>query len=262
VYVHLRVDAGAAPPTASRWLGEPERLHVRRRGAVGVPSATYTSHPNERADRLTPLDLTEHLLPALARAWTRRFGRPPACRVHALLAAQIALETGARLDKVHNFNVGNAKSGITNPHAYFACTEDVSPARFASLRRDPRWGPLVEFVSTRLARRSGSIPTPIVTARFRPPHPTCRFRAFDSLDAGVDAHFALLQGKFRGAWPALEGGDAHAFVAALRRAGYFTGPLEAYQRGVAARQRDIMKRLGCAEAPGTVVAGLGLGGAR
>jgi hypothetical protein len=172
---------------------------------------------------------------------------------------------------VHNFNLGNAKSGITHPHAYFACTEDVSPLNFAKLRRDSQWGHLVEFVSTRLTTRPGKAPTPIVRARFRPPHPTCRFRAFESLDAGVDFHFALLQGKFRSAWPALEAGDAHAFVAALRRGGYFTGPLDVYQRGVASRQRDIMKRLRCTEAvppplqagarPGAAVAGPGFGGA-
>jgi hypothetical protein len=66
------------------------------------------------------------------------------------------------------------------------------------------------------------------------------------LEEGLTFYFDLLRGRRYGpAWPFLEAGDADAFVAALKRAGYFTAPLESYQRLVRSLHAQIMRRLGC-----------------
>jgi hypothetical protein len=217
----------------------PPRMPPPRR-----PDGRYTSHPNERVHRLTPVDLYGELVPGLQRTFIRTMGRPPACRALALLAAQIAVETGARLTKLHNFNISNAKSAPRYPHVYFTCTECPSEEMFRKLKKDPREGHLVERVQPNDGCKEGQI-----KALFRAPHPTCRFRAFDSLDQGLDYHLALLRGpRYVAGWPALEAGDARGFVTALKQGGYFQGELEGYVRATAAKQREIAARLRCAPA--------------
>ncbi len=64
---------------------------------------------------------------------------------------------------------------------------------------------------------------------YDPPSPVCRFRAFHTLTEGAIDYLTLLRKNFHAAWPAVEAGDPHTFVRALKAAKYFTDDVEHYE---------------------------------
>jgi len=54
----------------------------------------------------------------------------------------------------------------------------------------------------------------------------------------------LLQSRYALAWAASETGDAHAYAAAAKRAGYYTATLESYYAGLATWLRIYQRRRG------------------
>jgi flagellum-specific peptidoglycan hydrolase FlgJ len=116
--------------------------------------------------------------------------------------AQSALETG-RWKHCHCWNLGNVKSsfGDGRDFTFFRCNEVLSGK----------------------------------TVWFDPPHPYTRFRAFRTLAEGAVDHLAFLRGltRYKIAWQWVMAGDPHAFVQALKAAGYFTADEAPYERSVA-----------------------------
>ena len=157
------------------------------------------SSPRELPDTLTHATPAE-VGRALVRAWRALEGRDPDRRSIVVLLAQGALETG-RWKSMHCWNLGNVKSvdGDGRSWTFFRCNEVLG-------------GRVVWF---------------------DPPHPACRFRAFDTLDEGALDYLALLRRRYVSAWPAVLVGDPVAFVRALKRARYFTADEEPYVRAVA-----------------------------
>ncbi len=72
---------------------------------------------------------------------------------------------------------------------------------------------------------------------YQPPHEQTWFRAYETLSEAMVEHLAFLRRRYASAWAHVLSGDARAFVAALKRGGYFTGDELAYANSVAWFQR-------------------------
>ena len=150
-------------------------------------------------NRLTPLTRQE-ATQSLVEAYGRVTGGAPSARVLALLLAHTAFETG-RWQKLHNFNFGNAKAGLSYPRVtQFRCSEVENGAE--------------QF--------------------FDPPDPHCNFRAYETAADGAVDYIKVLQSRAHW-WNGLQTEDPGAFVDALATAPkYFTGDPVVYKRAVAA----------------------------
>ena len=66
------------------------------------------------------------------------------------------------------------------------------------------------------------------------------FKAYPSLEAGVDAYLSMfLGGRYSNAWPFVLDADPAGFVHALHDRGYFTAPEAGYLAGVEARLAQL-----------------------
>lgn len=161
-------------------------------------------------DQLTPLEAA-----AVARAFDAAFrvriGGEPSARTLAILMAQSALESG-RWKSLHCFNFTNIKASETYDGFYclYRCNEIINGK--------------VEW--------------------FTPPHPQCRFRAFHTAAEGAADYLGFLQrARFKPAWDQALAGDPVAFVAALKRGGFFTASEEPYRRAVVSLMTEYVSKL-------------------
>jgi hypothetical protein len=164
--------------------------------------------------------------------------------VLALALAKTALETG-RWTKIHKFNWGNVKCSATYVGMYtcFGCDEIIKGKRIwfdpdtAYDPKDPLGLPNAKF------------PKPAVP----PGNPQTRFRAFANMYDGVDQYVTFIHGgRYKAAWAALLTGDAHAYIHALKVAGYFTADESVYYNSVASIYNEFLgklKKLPVHEAP-------------
>jgi hypothetical protein len=160
---------------------------------------------------------------ALRIAWRRLWSDQPSEKALAILLAQWALETGRGKSMVC-FNVGNAKATEKEDHCYFS-TLEVLPRRtanayvHASTHKHP----------CEIAEDNGGMDLKV---RFKPDHPACRFRAFNTIEDGCVDYLRMLRNRFALAWPSLLAGIPEAFVRALRQQRYFTADEAEYSRAI------------------------------
>lgn len=161
---------------------------------------------------------------ALRTALKDRFavvGVPLDERALDVLVAFSAHET-ARWRSCWNYNLGNVKAGPTWPGLY-TCLTNV----WEVLNGVTRW-----FSPAGETQGEGGpvIGTPYTTP---PGHPQTRFRAYASLEDGVDGFVTKMSGLYRPSLDALlKGASADSFIASLKRQKYFTGDLLKYQISV------------------------------
>lgn len=150
--------------------------------------------PRELPNVLTPAPLAD-VATALSDAWQALLGETPSQESLLVLLSQWTLETGGG-HACHAWNLGNAKSvpGDGRSWTFFRCSEILAGKEVF----------------------------------FDPPHPQCRFRAFESLADGAADYLELLHRRFAVAWPAVVAGDAAAFGHALKAAHYYTADEHAY----------------------------------
>jgi hypothetical protein len=150
---------------------------------------------------------------ALMAGWQVEWKETPTRDSVLVVLAQTAFETGRWRHGFHNYNVGNIKHlGPNDAHdfTFFACDEDIG-------------GEVKHYV---------------------PDDPACCFRAYPSLAAGVVDLLVFLRAKYASAWSALLTGSPFAFVMALKRGGYFTGPVETYATSVMSLFREFSLSVG------------------
>jgi hypothetical protein len=151
----------------------------------------------------TTLD-PEAVRKALTDAWTIRFSVQPSSDSISVLLSQIAQETGWRA--CWNWNLGNVKA---------AAGQD-----FCEL--DGVW----EIVNgQRVELPKGA--------------PGTQFRAFPTLEAGVTAYLNVMTRRFSSAWIAVLAGDPFEFAVLLKKANYYTAPVEDYARGLVNRFEEL-----------------------
>ena len=188
----------------------------------------------EIADRLTPLSPEAFVL-ALMHSWASYFGRGPKARQLACVVAQLVLETGRRKQPdgtwlwgqgyaeglgAHNFNWGNIKhkgSSDPNDFQFFECAEWL-------------WDPKT--------KKS-------VFHRFKPRHPQCKFRAYETAEEGFSDYLRFLirrrNGVYLKAWnEGVHEGDPIRFSHELGAAGYYTAPIPKYTRTLVSLFSDVL----------------------
>jgi hypothetical protein len=192
------------------------------------------------------LELSE----ALSKAWKDVTEKSPSNSSLAVLLAQSALETG-HWQSCRAFNLGNAKAGPSwhGDFCFYAADEIVSTAQAARAYadRNPRTDGIQGHDVELRPLADGR-----VQVTLHPDHAWCRFRAFSSLEEGARDYLGLLHRRFTGAWPALETGDAEAFVRALKQLNYFTASVERYLPPVLKLFERFSLALESAQAPHTL----------
>lgn len=209
-------------------------------------------------DVKTPLSLGEAIA-AIATAYDRLLAHTIDASTLAILTTHAALETGRRTlpgaDEVlglsmHCWNWGNVKGAHPETGAYcmFPCDELLAPD---VARENLRTAPPVEDAYAKAAGACGSASARLKgvakdgrwIVQFYPPHPQCRFRAFEDAADGAYAQLRFLAidttpndgrpNRYAEAWRAADEHDDPAeFSHALRKAGYYTAPEDQYTRGV------------------------------
>ncbi len=152
---------------------------------------------------------------------------------HALdvLVAASAFETG-RWKSCWNFNLGNVKAESTWTGEY-TCLANVREV----IQGVERWfSPEGET-----AGKGG----PVIGQRYSlpPGHPATRFRAYPDIESGCEGWVEKLAKRYRESLELLLAGcSSDDFIASLKRQGYFTGELDAYQAGVRSIQAEFEGR--------------------
>lgn len=77
---------------------------------------------------------------------------------------------------------------------------------------------------------------------YQPPHPATWFRAYASFEAALSDHIqSIKNGRYASSWEPMLAGDVHEYAAQLRAHGYFTAPLDSYQRLLAVKMTEWMR---------------------
>lgn len=183
--------------------------------------------PKEVTSVLTPLTIPL-VWNALLLRW-ETLGVNPTRGAVELKLAHIHLETG--LSSCHCWNLGNIKhvDGDGRDWCNFTCGEEIEESKLASV---VAMAPQNVSVVARYTR-SGA---PWVSIRLTPPHPWCRFRAFPTLEAGIDEQLAYLKNpKRQDVLGALQTGDPTKYCERLAAHSYFTASTSVYRRALVSR---------------------------
>lgn len=158
--------------------------------------------PNFTDVRATPLHERE-IAYYLNQAWKQMHGRFPSKDTLAIIWSQVVLEAGRNTDrfensKMRNYNYGNIKKNL-----------DYSPY-WTSYEAG-------EFLGGE-------------HQMFYPYHPQTFFAAWKTPLEGALGYLKFLKHRkrYREAWAKLKEGDTRGYVAALKKGGYFTAPLDKY----------------------------------
>lgn len=92
---------------------------------------------------------------------------------------------------------------------------------------------------------------------YQPPHPATWFRSYASFEAAMSHHIqAVKNGRYASSWEPLMNGDVREYAARLRARGYYTAPLDSYQRLLAVKMAEWMGSPAYEEALTEVIAAM------
>lgn len=136
---------------------------------------------------------------AIMNVWHRLFGTTPSKEQVYMIMAQNAIETGGKREAMHNYNVGNIIVGNSD-HDYF-------------LGGDWMYADKSETKKKQIVQH---------------------FRAYDSLEAGVEDYLKLLSSSKRYAesWKHIMDPDIRSYSKSLHDAGYYGAKEEDYTKGL------------------------------
>lgn len=136
---------------------------------------------------------------AIINVWRRMFGTDPSKEQVYMVMAQNAIETGGKRESMHNYNVGNIIVGNTD-HDYFLGGDWMYTDKAETQKKNI----------------------------------TQKFRAYDSLEAGVEDYLNVLSKmkRYAGAWEHIMHPDIKAYSKALHDAGYYGAKEEVYTKGL------------------------------
>lgn len=184
-------------------------------GAGVVPEKpTDDVPPPEGAPQRLPADMTVvtemELYKALEKGWIKLWGDKPHRTSLLVLLAHWALETG-RGKSMHAYNLGNIKSRVGDGHdyTYFACNELING----------KW------------------------VWFYPDAAGCRFRAYKTLDLGVEDYLTLIRKRFDKSWVAVLAGSPADFCHLLRVQRYYTADEASYTAAVVSIYNEYSRLL-------------------
>jgi len=180
----------------------------------------------------TPVDI-DVLVRALHNAWESYFGSVPSTDSVLVLVAQWALETGWG-KSMYCYNLGNVKAGIVaKNYCYYACSEILSNETVNRwIKQDPKTAVLV--------RKIGNSRSEV---RFYPENICCKFKAFETLEAGVSDFLEVLYNRFAFAWLYVCKGNPAGYAHALKQAHYYTADEVIYTKALVGVFNMLKKRV-------------------
>ncbi len=141
----------------------------------------------------------EQMAQAIVNVWQRLFGTAPSKEQVYMVMAQNAIETGYNRASMHNYNVGNIIVGGSD-HDYFTAGDWMYTDKSETTKKTI----------------------------------TQHFRAYDSLEDGVEDYLKLLSGskRYAEAWKHIKDPDIRSYSQALHDAGYYGAKVEDYTKGL------------------------------
>jgi len=231
--IEAQTQAGGTWDTLTVYIKDrlPERIFP------ASVNGKYTDNPNEVPTRTTS-PTPQQVVAMLLQSW-------PALNQNGArtLTAQFMAETGGT--NCFNWNLGNVKSGPNEPHMYLRDVwECDSAARAAAQVAAAK---TLSYIATpeEAKRRRWKCPQTIVV--FEPPHPQCRFRAYNSLSEGAQRWIGHHQGTARkkpGYLDALNAGDITTVAHILKSVGYYTAAEADYAAAMKTHKVAIDRALG------------------
>jgi hypothetical protein len=198
----------------------------------------YTDNPNEVVTKQTKPSARE-VVSMLQQAWsdlTETGART--------LTSQFMAETGEG-KYCFNWNLGNVKAGANERHMYlhnvWEC-DSQSGAQTAVAKSNG-----LAHVATADEISKNGWKCPAATVVYEPPHPQCRFRAYESLSDGAQrwlGHHQKIAQKNPQFLTALNNGDVPAVAKALKHAGYYTASEADYAKAMTREKAKIDRELG------------------
>lgn len=168
----------------------------------------------------TPLTWHDALW-AFAKAYQRTVGTEVPPEALAIFVGQSALETGD-WDSMYNYNFKNSKATPRYEGLYtqYPCSEIING----------------------------------VEKRFRPPHPQCNFRAYDSAPKGAENALVVVAQGWPRAWGAAHSGNVEVYCRFLQeehgrfangepKKAFYTANMALYTRSVAERVRRAQEEI-------------------
>lgn len=207
--INVSADGDFGPKTEAATIVWQSSHGLRADGVVGPATWAAASEPDVYQRPLEPVPAKKtpvtpaEMYAALRSAWVAKFGAEPSRASLLVLLAQSGIET-ADWRSMWNYNVGNVKRGKGQPWT-------MLPHVWEIIRGE--------------------------RVVFEPPHPQTHFRAFPDLEAGAAAYLDTMAGRFAKSWEAVVSGDPEAFARALKAQHYYTAPVDAYAKALAARFR-------------------------
>lgn len=205
-----------------------------------VEGSTYTDSPNEVVTRRTTPTPRE-VVAMLKLTWpnlTENGART--------LTAQFMAETGAG-KHCYNWNLGNVKSGPDELHMYLRGVWEVVSPSGAQTQVSNVNGKAHIATAEEIQKNGWGCPPGQSIVVFDPPHPQCRFRAYNSLQEGAQrwlSHHRRIAMQNSSFVTRLNEGDTAAVAHALKVAGYYTASEADYARGMAGHKTLIDRELG------------------
>ncbi|HEY8094885.1 MAG TPA: hypothetical protein VIE65_02170 [Methylobacter sp.] len=200
----------------------------------------YTDNPNEvLTQRTTPTPL--QVVNMLLEGWDKLTNNGA-----RTLTAQFMAETGGGR-YCFNWNLGNVKSGPDQSHMYLRGVWEVDSPDGAQAQVVRANGLAHIATADEIKKHGWPLPAGKAIAVFDPPHPQCRFRAYDSLQDGSQrwlGHHKAIALKKAGFIEALNAGDIAAVAKALKQTGYYTASEASYARAMTRTKAEVDRVLG------------------
>lgn len=150
----------------------------------------------QRVNRVkTPVSESQ-MAQAIIKSWQDLVGTTPSKQQVAIILSQNALETATR-KSMWNYNIGNITTDGKGVYNYFdnlTTSEQVKPGKWVKMN--------------------------------------LKYRAYPSLQAGVDDYLKLLKNKYPNAWKSILNPNPVAFSKALKQKGYYTANEEPYTKSL------------------------------
>ncbi len=237
---HLPPPQASKPPAPAKPAGVPSTPHLpaepQRRGQSNP--TLYTTDPNERLRQQTPANIND-VIRLIRDKW------PDLPAVGAkVMAAQYMHETG-RGASMYNWNVGNIKCANKSCLFWFherihECEEQIQAEKHIATGKGKARLATDEEVKQHASWKC----VPKLTILYFAPHENCKFRFYESLEAGISEFVKYHRGvadDVKDYRQALYAGDTDGVVEALAdpHKPYFTGVKADYKKSLRLLRQEL-----------------------
>lgn len=210
-------------------------------GVSATPGGTkFTNSPLEVATRRTT-PTPQEVVAMLREGWSNLTDTGA-----RTLTAQFMAETGGGR-YCFNWNLGNVKAGPNVQHMYLRGVWEVDTPGRAEAQVARSNGMAHVATADEIKKKGWSCPPGKAVAVFEPPHPQCRFRAYQSLSDGAQrwlTHHQAIASRNPTFMDMLNTGNIGGVAHALKVAGYYTAGEADYARAMTRTKAEVDRAMG------------------